>query len=378
MPQEPAAEAEAQCLRGLRFELQGGIVQAQLVQGLAQVVEILRADREQAGKDPWLDLLEARERTFRRLLGVGEGVADLGTGDVLDAGNDVADLTNLQERLVQRLRREHAHAVHLIGAAHRHRNDPALGMQASGLDPHQRHHTEVVVVPGVDDQRLQRRIGGPFRRRDPPHQFLQQVRNALSGLGRDPDGVRGLDPDHVLDLGRDPVGVGGRQVDLVQHRHHFEALVDCGVAIRHALGLDALRGVDHQQGPLTGGEGARHLVGEVDMTGGIDEVQLVALTVRSVIVQRHALCLDGDPPLPFQVHGVEHLLGHLTLGQATADLDQPVGKRGFPVVDVRDDGEVAGQSGLSHSGSARRSGPTYRGNGSRGSRRPPRGRGPWH
>ncbi len=42
--------------------------------------------------------------------------------------------------------------------------------------------------------------------------------------------------------------VGRRQVDLVDDRHDLQALLDRGVAVGHALGLDTLGCVDHQQG----------------------------------------------------------------------------------------------------------------------------------
>ena len=77
------------------------------------------------------------------------------------------------------------------------------------------------------------------------------------------------------------------------------------------------------------------------MAGRVDEVQLVALAVVRVVEQRDALRLDGDAALALQLHGVEHLRLHLAVGEAAADLDQPVGERGFAVVDVGDDREIA-------------------------------------
>ena len=50
---------------------------------------------------------------------------------------------------------------------------------------------------------------------------------------------------------------------------------------------------------------------------------------------------DGDAPLPFQVHGVQHLLGADALVDGVALLQQPVGEGGLAVVDMGDDGKVA-------------------------------------
>ena len=103
--------------------------------------------------------------------------------------------------------------------------------------------------------------------------------DALARLGRDPQHLVGIAADQVGDLARDPLGLGARQVDLVEHRDQLEAGLDRRVGVGDRLRLDALGGVDDQQRPLAGGEAARDLVGEVDVAGGVDQVQVVGLAV---------------------------------------------------------------------------------------------------
>ena len=79
--------------------------------------------------------------------------------------------------------------------------------------------------------------------------------------------------------------IGRGQVDLVQHRDHFDALLDRGVAVGDGLRFDALRGIDHEQRALAGRERARDLVGEVDVARGVDEVQLVGLAVARLVLR---------------------------------------------------------------------------------------------
>ena len=69
------------------------------------------------------------------------------------------------------------------------------------------------------------------------------------------------------------------QVDLVDDRHDLEVVVERQVDVGQRLRLDALRGVDDQDRALAGGEAARHLVGEVDVPGGVDQVEHVLLAV---------------------------------------------------------------------------------------------------
>ena len=60
-----------------------------------------------------------------------------------------------------------------------------------------------------------------------------------------------------------------------------------------------------------------------------------------MIGQRHGVHLDRDAALALEVHGVEHLLAHLALGDRARDLEQAVGQRRLAVIDVRDDAEIA-------------------------------------
>src|ERR671937_1696604 len=72
------------------------------------------------------------------------------------------------------------------------------------------------------------------------------------------------------------------------------------------------------------------------MAGRVDEVELVALPVDA-----HGLCLDRDPALALELHGVEHLLAHLPTRDGVGELEDAVGERRLAVVDVGDDRKVA-------------------------------------
>ena len=170
---------------------------------------------------------------------------------------------------------------------------------------------------------------------------FEHVGDAEAGLGRDQHGAGGVDADHLLDLLADALGLGGRQVDLVEDDDDLVVLVDGLVDVGQCLRFDALRGVDDEQRALAGGERARHLVGEVDMAGRVDEVEHVVLAVVGAVVEAHGLRLDGDAALALDVHRVEHLLLHVARLQPAGGLDQPVGERRLAVVDVGDDREIA-------------------------------------
>ena len=90
--EEAAAEAEAQRRAAFGLEAEAGVVEAQLADAFAQLLEVGGVDREQAAEDDRLDFLEAGQRLGRAALGVGDGVADGGLRDFLDLRGDEADL----------------------------------------------------------------------------------------------------------------------------------------------------------------------------------------------------------------------------------------------------------------------------------------------
>ena len=139
-----------------------------------------------------------------------------------------------------------------------------------------------------------------------------------------------------------------RQVHLVQDRQNLQTLLDSGVAVGHRLGLHPLPRIDNQQRALTGRQRSRHLVGEVDVARGIDEIQLVGFPVARLVIEGHALGLDGDTALAFDVHRIQHLFGHLAIAQSPTMLDKPVGQGRLAMVDMGDDGEIANVLEIAH------------------------------
>ncbi len=274
---------------------------------------------------------------------MGQRVADRRAVYILDRGIDPAHLTGAKLVQLLALGREHADVAHFVGAAGGHHQQLVAGPDLALHDAHQRHHAQIVVEPGVDDQRLQPIRVARLRRGNARNDRFQHLDHIEPGLRTDGDRVGGIDADHRLDLELHFFDVGSRQVDLVQYRHHFQPHLHRGVAVRHRLRFDALRRVDHQQRAFTGGQRAADLVGKVDVTGSVDEVELIGLPVARGVRQRHRLCLDGDAALAFDRIGVQHLRFHLAIGQAATELDDAIGQRGFAVIDMGNDGEVADQ-----------------------------------
>ena len=107
-------------------------------------------------------------------------------------------------------------------------------------DAHEHDDAEIGVVPGIDEQGLERRVRVALGRRQLLDDGLQHALDVEAGLGRDRHGLRGIDADHLLDLLLDPVRIGGGQVDLVEDGDDLVVGVDGLIDVGERLRLDAL------------------------------------------------------------------------------------------------------------------------------------------
>ncbi len=137
----------------------------------------------------------------------------------------------------------------------------------------------------------------------------------------------------VDDFDRSRVGA----VDLVDDddglETHLERLGDDELGLRQRT----FGGVDQHQGAVHHVEDALHLAAEIGVAGSVDDVDAGVFPDH-----RGGLGQDGDAALALEVVGIHGALDHaLVLAVGAGLLQQPVDQRGFAMVDVRDDGDVA-------------------------------------
>jgi hypothetical protein len=339
-PQEAAAETEPQGRRRLHLEAERSIVQAQLVERIAQLLEIGGIDREEAAEHHRLDQLEARQRLGRRALGVGDRVADRGLRDFLDLRGDETDFAGGKLGQLLDLGPHAADPVDEMLSAGRHELDRLALAKHALHDADEDDDAQIGIVPAIDEHRLQGRVAVPLGRRDAGDDRLQHLDDADARFGGGQHGILGGEADNVLDLLLHLVRLGGRQIDLVDDRHDLMIMLDRLIDIGQRLRLDSLRRIHHQQRALAGGKAAAHLIGEVDMAGRVHEVELIGFAVARGVGEAHGLRLDGDAALPLDIHIIEHLRGHFAFAEPAGLLDQPVGKRRLAMIDMGYDAEI--------------------------------------
>ena len=269
---------------------------------------------------------------------MGDGVAHLHLLGILDAADDVAHLTGSKFLAGYHVHLQHAHLVGIVlltGIEELHliaRTDAAVDNLEVGNDAAER------VEHGVEDECLQRSLLVTYGMRYALDDGIQDVLDTLASLAAGTDDVLRVTADEVDNFVLHLVGHGRRHVYLVDDGDNLQVVVDGQVEIRDGLRLHALGGIHHQQRTLAGGYRTRHLVREVDMSRGVNQVQDIFLALIHIL-HLDGVALDGDAALALQVHVVQHLsFRHL---DGLGELQQTVGQRRLAVVDMCYDAEIS-------------------------------------
>ena len=249
----------------------------------------------EAGKDGRLGLRKTGQGRLGRAGDIGDRVADTGITYALDTRRDQAYFARSQFFQRDQLGRHDRQARHVELVARAHHPDAGVAGQGAVEHTHQRDRAQVIVEPGVEDERAKRSGGVSFWGGDTLRDGLKNLVDALARLRADQDRLVGRDPHDLLDLLFDPFNVRAGQVDLVDHRHDHKVQAGGEIGVGQSLRLHSLSGVDDQKRPLARFETAGNLVGKVDVARRVDQVEDQILASLRTILKAYRLCLDRDP-----------------------------------------------------------------------------------
>ena len=344
--QESHAEAKAQRVAVLHLPLKRRVVQRQLLESLFKRLELVAFDGEQTRVYHGLRLAVARQGLGHAADPRGDSIAHANLGNVLQARDQISDFAHrkVRKRNLFGMARANffnknlgtgvheAHLVALLDGAVDHAN--------------QRDHAAIRIEIRVENKRAQRAFGVAFGRRNKMHHGLEQVFHANARFATRQNRVIGDDRQAIFNLALHALGLGRGKVDLVDERNNLEVGVHGHHSVGDRLGLNALRGVHHEHRAFACRQASAHFIGEVDVTRGVDKVELVLLAIVGGIGDAHGLALDGNTALALDIHGIEQLLFHIALGYRAGKLENAVGKRRLAMVDMGDDAEIANELGI--------------------------------
>ena len=210
-------------------------------------------------------------------------------------------------------------------------------------------HAAVVVVLAVEDQGAERVGGEAGRGGDALDDRFKHVVDPDARPAAGAEHFFGIESEDGPHFFQHFVGADDGEVDLVEAGDDREVRFEGRVGVGDRLRLNALEGIDQQQCPFAGGEAAGDFVVEVDVAGGIDEVQFVGLPVVDIL-DGDGAGLHGDAAFAFDVEIVEQLVFEFALRDRPGLEQQLVRERALAVVDVGHDREVANEAGVHESG----------------------------
>ena len=201
-------------------------------------------------------------------------------------------------------------------------HQPHFVLAANGAIHHSKvdDHAPIAVVVAIKNQRPQGLVDGVGRGRHQVDNRLENFVNADPFLGRGQNGTAAIEADNLFNLFSDAFRFGSGQIDFVEHRDNFQVVFEGEVDVGQGLGLNPLGGIDHQQRSFAGDQRSRHLVGKINVAGGVDQVENVVFAVLGLVVHAGGLELDGNAPLPLQIHAVEELGLHLAIADSARAL----------------------------------------------------------
>ena len=240
--------------------------------------------RVDAAEDHRLDLLVARAAGRRRPGGRGDRCPHLGVVHVLRAGDQVAHVAGRAARLSGRVFISRTPTSSASKVFPLSKNFTGLALAERPVhDPDVDDGPPIGIEHRVEDQRAAAGRRGLPREAGTRATTASRISSiAEVRLGARQDDVIVRAPDQVLDLVPDRVDHRAREVDLVDDRDDLQPGVDGKIQVADGLRLDPLRGVDDEDGTLARGERAGDFVGEIDVPGGVDEVEdVLSLDLRA-------------------------------------------------------------------------------------------------
>ena len=151
----------------LWLEGEARVVELELLERVPKVREVVAVDRIEAAEHHGQRILIASQWFVRPVIGRGYRLARPGFADVLDAGNQVADVARAEAGHRDRLGGANPHLFHVVHRSGLH--EPQSIRRAHGPldDANRRDDPAVLIKARVEDQSLQRGGRIACRGRDP-------------------------------------------------------------------------------------------------------------------------------------------------------------------------------------------------------------------
>ena len=214
-------------------------------------------------------------------------------------------------------------------------------MEGSFLYSYINNNALVAVIITVKDKCLQGCIGVALRCRNILYNLLHYRLNIYTHFCRNKGCVIGRNTYNVLDFILYHIRLCWRKVNLVDYRHNLQILFNCKIGVCKSLSLNALWCVNDKDCTFAGIKWAGNLIVEVHVTGGVNEIEGIGVSVLCLIIKTYSTCFYCNSTFTLKLHIIKELLLHITLCYRLCLLQNTVGKSRFAVVYMCNYTEIA-------------------------------------
>jgi len=203
----------------------------------------------------------------------GYGIADPHIADGFHTGDHIPYITGMQLTGLDELKLENPGLLNLVDTAGVHELDFGTDLHNTVENTAMNNDTPIGIVVRVKNESLQRQCIIAFRMLDLLDDGLEQHIHAKTGLGTYLDCQRAVKPEIVINLVQASLNVCRCQINLVDDRDDRQIMLHGHIQIGQGLGLDSLGCIDEKQRTFTGADSPRYLIGKIDVTRGVDQIQ---------------------------------------------------------------------------------------------------------
>ena len=311
--QKTYTKAKTECMAVFSFIHESGVIQGELCQRILQLFVLVGLYREQAGINHRLNIAITRKGLLATTINQRDRVANLHLRRILQTRHQIADFAHAKFITWNFSRTTNTNLFYQGMCLGSHHANVLPLFHGAIDDANQSHDTTICIKIRVEDQSGKRRIRITYGMRNVIHDRLKQIVYAYSRFSAGQHCIVCRDSKAIFDFRTNTLRFCGGKINLVDKRNNFQVRIHGHHGICDCLSLDTLGSIHDKYRALASSEGTRDFIREVNMTWGVDKIEMIELPIISSIIDTNRLAFDGNTAFALDVHRIEHLFLHVAL-----------------------------------------------------------------
>ena len=340
--EESAAETETESGGSFRFKMKGSVVKSKLFKSFAEVAVFCAVKRINTGVNHRVYLFVTRKSFFCGVFRKGDCVADRGIRNGFDGSGDVTYFAGFEHAAWNKSCCAHVTDFNNVEfRAGCHHFDSVAGMEFAVNNADVNDNSAVAVIDGVENKRFERRFVVAFRSGNSFNDCFKNGMDVHTGLCGNLRSIKSGNSDDVFDFVGNSFRVCRGKVDFIDYRNYLKVVVNRKIGVRKGLCLNALGSVNDENRAFASRKGTGNLIVEVNVSGGVDKVEDITVSVVCFVIKTYRAGFDGDSAFALDIHVIQKLFFHFAGGYRFGVFKNSVGKGGFAVVDMCNNTKVS-------------------------------------